>query len=106
MEWMARAKGAIPPIGVLVAISVDDPSSLSQTTSPASVLLSGYLRREELAQQFGLSTRTIDRWEALKEGPPRVSIGRTILYNVESVREWLSTREKRPMPRRKRRAVG
>jgi predicted DNA-binding transcriptional regulator AlpA len=106
MEWMARAKGAIPPIGVLVATFVDDSSPLPQITSPVSALLSGYLRREELAQQFGLSTRTIDRWEALKEGPPRVSIGRTILYNVESVREWLSTRERRSMPRQKRRAAG
>ncbi len=64
------------------------------------IVLRGYLRREELAQQFGLSTRTIDRWEALGQGPPRVAVGRTILYSVESVREWLLTRETRPSVRR------
>jgi predicted DNA-binding transcriptional regulator AlpA len=59
----------------------------------ARLVLEGYLRREELAEQFGLSPRTIDRWEALRKGPPRVSIGRTILYNIQSVREWLLSRE-------------
>jgi hypothetical protein len=41
-----------------------------------------------------LSLRTIDRWEALHKGPPRLCVGRTVLYNVESVREWLMLREK------------
>jgi predicted DNA-binding transcriptional regulator AlpA len=58
-----------------------------------SIVLAGFLRRDELARQLGLSPRTIDRWEALREGPPRVHVGRTILYNVESVREWLRSRE-------------
>lgn len=58
------------------------------------LLLDGFLSREQLAQQLGLSLRTIDRWEALHKGPPRVCVGRTILYNTESVREWLRTREK------------
>jgi predicted DNA-binding transcriptional regulator AlpA len=59
----------------------------------ASLVLEGFLRREELATQLGLSPRTIDRWQALREGPPRVHVGRTILYNVESVREWLRSKE-------------
>lgn len=72
-------------------------------TSPALVLegslvLEGFLRREELAKQLGLSPRTIDRWQALREGPPRVHVGRTILYNVESVREWLRSREQPVAP--------
>ena len=59
----------------------------------ASIVLEGFLRREELAKQLGCSARTIDRWQALREGPPRVHVGRTILYNVESVRAWLRSRE-------------
>jgi len=42
------------------------------------LVLDGFLRRQELAQQLGLSPRTIDRWEALRKGPPRVCVGRTI----------------------------
>jgi hypothetical protein len=47
---------------------------LSQSTLP-KLILDGFLRREELAQQLGLSPRTIDRWEALRKGPPRVCVG-------------------------------
>jgi predicted DNA-binding transcriptional regulator AlpA len=61
--------------------------------NPPNLILDGFLRREELAQQLGCSPRTIDRWQALRRGPPRVCVGRTILYSVESVREWLRSRE-------------
>ena len=74
---------AIPPSAV----------SPSQETSSNQLLLDGYLRREELAQQLGVSPRTIDRWQTSRCGPPRVAIGRTILYNADSVREWLRSRE-------------
>lgn len=80
------------------------PSSDPQVKPLAPLILEGYLRREELAQQFGLSPRTIDRWEALRQGPPRVCVGRTILYNIESVREWLRSREQRAFPARGRRS--
>lgn len=72
----------------------------AQRDSPleATPILDGYLRHDELAKQLGLSPRTIDRWEALRIGPPRVSIGRTILYNAESVREWLLSRERQALP--------
>jgi predicted DNA-binding transcriptional regulator AlpA len=75
----------------------------AQESSVPKLVLDGYLRREELAQQLGLSPRTIDRWEALRKGPPRVCVGRTVLYNVDSVREWLQSQERHPSPIRKRR---
>jgi len=80
-------------------VSDDSAASLPQI----SAVLEGYLRREELAQQFGLSIRTIDRWEALRQGPPRITVGRTILYNIDSVREWLSAIERRPRSTPKKR---
>ncbi len=70
--------------------SLDD----SRQEPSARLVLEGFISREQLAQQFGLSLRTIDRWEALHKGPPRLCVGRTVLYNVESVREWLMLREK------------
>jgi predicted DNA-binding transcriptional regulator AlpA len=70
----------------------------------AALVLDGFLRREQLAQLFGLSPRTIDRWEALRIGPPRVCVGRTILYNIQSVREWLLSREQQAFTPRKRRS--
>jgi hypothetical protein len=85
------------------------PPSNPQDQFSAPLVLEGYLRREELARQLGLSPRTIDRWEALGIGPPRVCVGRTILYKVESVRDWLdssegrmaSTTKRQPRPSRR-----
>lgn len=77
------------------------PVSDAPDTDLPHLILDGFLRREDLAQQLGLSPRTIDRWEALRKGPPRVCIGRTILYNVESVREWLRSNERQPTVRRR-----
>lgn len=78
-----------------------------QDKLPTRLVLEGFLRREELAQQLGLSPRTIDRWESLRQGPPRVSVGRTILYSIQSVREWLLSKEKQPFsPKRGRSASG
>src|ERR1035438_4811937 len=81
-------------------------STPSSQTLPSKLklVLDGFLRREELAQQLGLSPRTIDRWEALRKGPPRVCVGRTILYNIDSVREWLISREQQAVPAMRRRS--
>jgi hypothetical protein len=75
----------------------------SDSLSPAKLVLEGYLRREELAKQLRLSPRTIDRWEALRLGPPRISVGRTILYNIQSVQEWLLSNEQQTWPVKTRR---
>lgn len=60
---------------------------------PKQIALEGYLGRNELARLLGVSARTIDRWHSLRNGPPRIAIGRTILYNLDSVRTWLQCRE-------------
>jgi hypothetical protein len=77
-------------------------ANADETTLPR--ILHGYIRREELAKEIGRSPRTIDRWHVMREGPPRCQIGRTIFYNVESVREWLRSREQRPLFKKPRRS--
>ncbi len=81
-----------------ICATVQDSPKITNPAVEDSVVLEGFLRREELAQQLGLSPRTIDRWHALRNGPPRVCLGRTILYRVESVREWLRSREQQLSP--------
>ena len=64
-------------------------------------VLDGYLTKADLAQQFGKSERTLDRWAALRTGPPRTVIGQTTLYDIEGVRAWLrDQRENRPQRRK------
>ncbi len=77
-----------------------DTGSETQRLSPrsshnsSSELLGDYLTRDQLATELGVSVRTLDRWNTARSGPPRVVVGRTILYRIDSVREWLSSLEK------------
>jgi hypothetical protein len=67
--------------------------------STSEAILAGYLSKSRLAEELGTTTRTIDRWEVLRQGPPRVVIGRKVLYNRDSVRAWLQSREQRKVRR-------
>jgi hypothetical protein len=74
------------------------------SSANSTAVLDGYVTRENLAAQLGKSMRTIDRWEQHRAGPPRVLVGKTIFYRVESVRDWLlSCEQRRGEPRRRRR---
>ena len=56
-------------------------------------ILAGYLTREDLAKALHRSVRTIDRWAVSRIGPPKVKIGRLILYRIDAVRNWLDSLE-------------
>lgn len=62
-------------------------------------ILDGYIRKEELAAELGGTKRTLDRWHTGRIGPPRVRIGKTILFDRKSVLEWLARRERKPSER-------
>ena len=57
-------------------------------------LLQGYLTKGEFARQINRSPRTLERWATARTGPPRIVIGRLVLYRTESVREWLAKQER------------
>jgi predicted DNA-binding transcriptional regulator AlpA len=63
------------------------------STPTSSLLQDAYLDRAELSLQLGKSTRTLNRWHTMRIGPPRVVIGRMILYRRQSVLDWLASRE-------------
>jgi hypothetical protein len=84
-------------------IELSIPPSDPQDKPEEQLVLEGYLSKEQLARQLCLSPRTIDRWEALRKGPPRVCIGRTILYSIHSVREWLASLESQVVPAKRQR---
>jgi hypothetical protein len=49
--------------------------------------------------------RTVQRWRRARVGPPVTFLGKTPLYHKHSAREWLRSREQRPVrtlaPRRR-----
>lgn len=55
-----------------------------------------YYTRQQLADELGMTVRTLDRWYAHREGPPRIAKGKLILYSRTAVRGWLASLEVQP----------
>ena len=70
-----------------------DPQSNAEQ---APLLGDEFLSPESLARELGISPRTLARWHVERVAPPRIVIGRTVLYRRASVREWLESREETP----------
>ncbi len=75
--------------------------TLEPTTEPLS-LLSDWISREHLAEDLMLRPDTLSRWEARREGPPCMRIGRKVFYRRSSVEQWLLNREQSRAPRQRR----
>ena len=60
----------------------------------AGTVLEGYLTPTQLAAQLGCCEKTLARWHAARSGPPRVTIGRRLLYRRVGVADWLQRQEK------------
>jgi hypothetical protein len=70
--------------------------SNSQSRTPELAGLPGYWTPRELALKLNISQRTLARWHAERIAPPRVSINRKSYYRIESVEQFLRSREDRP----------
>lgn len=46
------------------------------------------LSGRELAERWGLSTKTLDRWRNTGDGPPYLKFGRAVRYRMEDVIEF------------------
>jgi predicted DNA-binding transcriptional regulator AlpA len=71
--------------------------------SKATKILDGYLSERDLAAQLGISLRTLYRWNDRGFAPPRIVLGRKIIYSADAVRSWLDSQATKP--RRGRRAT-
>ena len=61
----------------------------------SSALLHDYVQKDDLAREFDVSPRTIERWVRLRLLPPPVKIGRTQLHHVPSIRKSIEDRMER-----------
>ena len=62
------------------------------TTATGERMLDDYLTRPELADELGVGVRTLARYDALREGPPKMMLAGRILYHRDKAREWLRSR--------------
>ena len=54
-------------------------------------ILVDYVRKEDIAKEFEVSTRTIERWVRLRLLPAPVRLGKTSLHHLPTVREHLKS---------------
>jgi hypothetical protein len=70
-------------------------------TSGGRPLLEGWLSREQVAAELGISVDTLARWRTRRIGPPCVRLGRKILYRDQAFRDWLLASERKLVARPK-----
>lgn len=51
------------------------------------------LNRTDAAIRLGVSARTLDRWNLLRYGPPRLKLGRKVWYRSASIEAWILSQE-------------
>ncbi len=66
---------------------------IDATKSVKTDILAGYVEKPELAREFEVSERTVDRWCNQPNGLPHVKVGRRTYFSIESVKKWLGSRE-------------
>ena len=52
-----------------------------------------YVTAGRLASLLGVTVRTLSRWDAAGNGPPKIKIGKKVLFDLDKVPEWLAGRE-------------
>lgn len=84
---------------------MDEPND---QTNPAGIpsLLDGWLTRDRVADEIGVSVDTLQRWQTRRIGPPCVKIGRKVLYRADAFRGWLISREPLPPDKSQRAGAG
>lgn len=65
-------------------------------------LFTDWISREQLARELRLTSDTLARWEARREGPPCTRIGRKTLYRRAAVLDWIRAQEQAQPVRKSR----
>jgi Helix-turn-helix domain len=57
--------------------------------SRSKSLLAGWISRQDLARELGLSIDTLGRWQRKRKGPACIKAGRKVFYRRSVVESWL-----------------
>jgi phage terminase Nu1 subunit (DNA packaging protein) len=56
-----------------------------------------FVSAQHVASMLRVSVRTLSRWDMAGIGPPKIKVGKLILFDVDKLTEWLASRETRPV---------
>jgi hypothetical protein len=67
----------------------------TETTAPARSqnLLAGWVSRQKLANELGVTVDTLGRWQRQRSGPACIKAGRKVFYQRSTVDNWLLKQE-------------
>jgi hypothetical protein len=70
-------------------------SGISLPELPGEIEIAGrrYITPRRLSRLLGVTERTLARWDARRIGPPKITIGKTILFDIAKLPDWLASRE-------------
>jgi len=73
--------------------------NLASTAETNSVVKKKYARTKETAAYIGLSESFLNKSRLTGDGPPHISIGSAVIYDLDAVDEWLAARVRRSTTR-------
>lgn len=56
-----------------------------------------YATQSGLARLLGVTTRTLARWDDRRIGPPKIKVGKLVLYDLAKLPTWLESHETAPV---------
>lgn len=68
-----------------------------QSKAKISVAGKTYLTASGLAEILGITPRTLARWDEARVGPPKIKIGRLVVYDTDKIPDWMARHESQPV---------
>ena len=72
-------------------------STVPANTGEVRIADRHYVTAPQLAVMLGVSVRTLCRWDAARIGPPKIKIGKLVLFDLAKLPEWLAASETGPV---------
>jgi hypothetical protein len=81
----------------MTSIRIPDASG-ADASGGDTIDLAGYRYSTQagLARQLGVSLRTLARWDERRQGPPKIKVGKLVLYDLGKLHAWLESHERAP----------
>jgi phage terminase Nu1 subunit (DNA packaging protein) len=75
-----------------------DAAGLAEAPDDGTIEVAGqrYSTPAGLARLLGVSLRTLARWDERRQGPPKIKVGKLVLYDLGKLHAWLESHERAP----------